>query len=426
MTHGLLPTGAEIEVRDPNALGFSLFCPSGTSMINIPLRVNEVNGEPWTLNTIADLYDVLGGAKQVSVLITYVNGWKILGESGLGRGTEGDIPLTDATGLIAVMKNPRVLRLKGSTLGSDGKSEIAISKGLNLVGVPLHDTRIQRVSDLFGLDGIKDNVSAILVTGEDGNFKVVSRAGDEWDILLYGGEGLILTAKHDSGAIFQGEAWDNTSISSPSPSPFRRASNEQTAILAVRGVVVNETAENVSVVVSNLSTRNSLTTSLHENQEREYQVVFVDVLNRAARVGDVLEVAVETGNPLIGVQPLRHVVSMNDVMASQIQLENLIAYEIPAETKLLPSYPNPFNSETWIPYRLAKDSSVILTIHDMTGKLVRTIPVGHRYATVYESKDKAIHWDGRNDYGESVASGIYFYTFRADEFAATQKMLLLK
>ncbi len=99
---------------------------------------------------------------------------------------------------------------------------------------------------------------------------------------------------------------------------------------------------------------------------------------------------------------------------------------MPVTTRLLQNFPNPFNPETWIPYQLAKDASVTLTIYDTTGAVVQTISVGHKPAAIYESKDKAIYWDGRNHFGERVASGVYFYTLTAKDFTATRKMLILK
>ena len=75
-------------------------------------------------------------------------------------------------------------------------------------------------------------------------------------------------------------------------------------------------------------------------------------------------------------QPLRYTVTAEDVRQSWIQLPALVAYEIPAETELLANYPNPFNPETWIPYRLAEDGFVTLTIYDGSGQVVRTIDVG--------------------------------------------------
>ena len=99
---------------------------------------------------------------------------------------------------------------------------------------------------------------------------------------------------------------------------------------------------------------------------------------------------------------------------------------VPKKNALLANYPNPFNPETWIPYRLAADAFVRLTIYDQSGQVVRTIDVGHQIASVYESRSKAIHWDGRNSVGEPVASGLYFYTLTAGDFTATRKMLIHK
>ena len=107
-------------------------------------------------------------------------------------------------------------------------------------------------------------------------------------------------------------------------------------------------------------------------------------------------------------------------------LEQLLVALRPAETVLLPNYPNPFNPETWIPYRLAEDAFVVLTIYDGNGRVVRTFEVGHQTAAVYESRSKAVYWDGRNEVGERVASGLYFYTLTAGDFSATRKTVILK
>ena len=107
-------------------------------------------------------------------------------------------------------------------------------------------------------------------------------------------------------------------------------------------------------------------------------------------------------------------------------LEQLLISLTPKETELLPNYPNPFNPETWIPYRLAEDAFVTLTIYDLSGEIIRTLEIGHRIASAYESRSKAIYWDGRNDVGERVASGVYFYDLTAGDFSATRKMVILK
>ena len=107
-------------------------------------------------------------------------------------------------------------------------------------------------------------------------------------------------------------------------------------------------------------------------------------------------------------------------------LEKLLASLIPEETALLANYPNPFNPETWIPYQLAESAEVTLAIYDMNGGLVRRLAVGHQAAGMYRRRSRAAYWDGRNQLGESVASGLYFYTLTADEFTKTRRMLILK
>lgn len=108
-------------------------------------------------------------------------------------------------------------------------------------------------------------------------------------------------------------------------------------------------------------------------------------------------------------------------------LQNLLTtLIIPDETSLHANFPNPFNPETWIPYELATPVEVVLTIYDTNGGTVRRLDIGHQPAGIYQSQGRAAHWDGRNERGEFVASGLYFYTLKAGEFTATRKMLIRK
>ncbi len=96
------------------------------------------------------------------------------------------------------------------------------------------------------------------------------------------------------------------------------------------------------------------------------------------------------------------------------------------ETKLLPNYPNPFNPDTWIPYQLSQASTVTVKIYDATGSLVRTIEVGHKPVGYYLSRERAVYWDGRNQNGEQISSGVYFYTLTAGDYTQTRRMVILK
>jgi hypothetical protein len=95
-------------------------------------------------------------------------------------------------------------------------------------------------------------------------------------------------------------------------------------------------------------------------------------------------------------------------------------------TALLQNFPNPFNPETWIPYTLADDTDVNVRIYDVEGKLVRDLDIGYQRSGRYISREKAVYWDGRDQLGESVSSGVYFYTLKTDGFSDTRRMVILK
>ena len=107
-------------------------------------------------------------------------------------------------------------------------------------------------------------------------------------------------------------------------------------------------------------------------------------------------------------------------------LRQLLAALIPESTALLANYPNPFNPETWIPYQLAAPADITLRIYAVEGAVVRTLHLGHQSAGRYHQRSRAAYWNGENDLGEPVASGLYFYTLTAGDFTATRKMFIKK
>ena len=108
------------------------------------------------------------------------------------------------------------------------------------------------------------------------------------------------------------------------------------------------------------------------------------------------------------------------------QVESISIEPVVKQTALFANYPNPFNPETWIPYQLSAPADVRISIYSVEGTLVRTLPLGAQAVGVYTSRARAAYWDGHNNIGEPVASGIYFYTLKAGEFSATRRMLILK
>ena len=415
------------------SMEFDLSVPSGTSLIHVPLRVTAVDGVAQSIESISDLYNTLGGASTVNFLLTYdptTQDWlSYFGTFNTGR--SADKVLTDDLGILASMQVPVTIRLRGNALGTDERSTITLNQGRNLVGLPLRDPRITRVSDLLALEGIGGNVPVVILN-DNGEFKTVGRAGDPGDIPITGGQGFILTAQQAATVAISGGGWTNVLGTTAAPPVTLKGIGvgDTTPVLGLRGSIADEgtglKVEGFRVTVKNLSTGRAIS-GITGGERGGYQLTVVDTeTGRAATIGDILEISAQSPNLFIGVRPLQYTVTAKDVKRSQIQLPILVAYEIPAETQLLANYPNPFNPETWIPYRLAEDAFVRLTIYDQTGKVVRTLDVGHRVAAVYESRSKAIYWDGRNEVGESVASGVYFYHLSAGDYSATRKMLIVK
>jgi len=99
---------------------------------------------------------------------------------------------------------------------------------------------------------------------------------------------------------------------------------------------------------------------------------------------------------------------------------------LPTTTQLLANYPNPFNPETWIPFELADDAAVTVTIYEVQGQRIRQLQLGLVTAGRYVTADQAAYWDGKTETGEAVSSATYFYQLRAGDYTETRKMVILK
>ena len=107
-------------------------------------------------------------------------------------------------------------------------------------------------------------------------------------------------------------------------------------------------------------------------------------------------------------------------------LKAILPERLPTPTQYLDNYPNSFNPETWIPFKLAQDSTATARIYDVTGKQIRIIKLGHLSAGNYVESSKVIYWDSRTENGEQVSSGTYFYQIEVGDYTETRKMMILK
>ncbi len=257
------PTAAGADIE------YLLSIPTGISLIHVPLKVTAVGSVAKTIESVSDLYDALGGTSAVNFLITYDSRAQEWRSYFVPSDKDGpaDVALTDDKGVIAGLRTPVSVRLRGTALGTNGTSSITLNQGLNLVGLPLNDSRITRVSHLLALKGIDGNVIGIILT-DGGEFKLVVQAGDPGDITITGGQSFILTAQQAATVPISGVGWTDTSGAGAAPSVAMLGIqvDDVTPILALRGAIVDEdrglTNANFRITVKNRSTGRSVDRSL--------------------------------------------------------------------------------------------------------------------------------------------------------------------
>ena len=437
VTLGQASMTAEAALTIDHLAQFDLMIGAGIHLIHVPLDVTHIDGVAGTIDTVGDLYDALGGAVKFIITLGADGTWNSYLDD-TSAGSAADAAIGDDTGLVAVMNSAASLRLAGNALGTGGAATITLSAGNNLVGVPLDGDLLSMISD-----ALSPLVSAIVVSNEAGNgFNAIAQAGDPGDGAIMGGVGYLVQASAAASIPVIGAAWDNSGMMEDAGATVAMnggaAANGngastapsigfQTPVLHVQGKLIDQAGmmsrEGLNVTVKNLTSGAVLGRTTATD---DYSMTFVKLDSSAAKVGEVIEIKADSPNPLLGIRPVQHVVTAEDVLDSRISLPDLVTYEIPALTELLANYPNPFNPETWIPFRLAEDARVSLTIYGASGSLVRSIDIGFTPAAIYQGRSDAIYWDGRNDFGEQVSSGIYFYHLNAGDFSATRKMVIVK
>ena len=181
-----------------------------------------------------------------------------------------------------------------------------------------------------------------------------------------------------------------------------------------------------TVVAKNQRTGEGATRQV-SSDDTAFNTVWADLSRQSViEAGDTLEVMLfdDFGNIVSG--PFTHRVGADDLRNAYLSLPLTVGDVHPASTRLGQNFPNPFNPETWIPYQLEKSGGVVLQIYSTAGSVVRTIDLGFKPQGFYYTRSKAAYWDGRNNMGEPVASGVYFYSLQTPDFSATRKMLVLK
>jgi hypothetical protein len=405
-------------------IGFALELNAGLNLITVPVADATVEGVTEPIMKVKDLGDALGNTWSLIISLNPETGKFQSFTPTTPETAKSNIDITGTTGLIVMMLQAKTLMMQGNPWP---ETEINLNAGLNVIGVPLKDEGLETASDLSAL--LSDSVNLIIsIDTETGRFQSFTPTTPEMaksNITISGGVGLILLMKSPDKVAVSGEPWMNIP---PAPSlrgKLLQLNQTISPIIELDGTVA---VNGLSVTARNLSSGLSMTdtTGLTSGDGR-FSITFADfITNQSAKVGDVFEVVFSDPNGKVEVDSIRYTVTKQDIRLGRISLGNVVASAVPIRSELLANFPNPFNPETWIPFKLQKSSDISITIYDVHGRVVRNLELGYIPAGTYQTKAKAAYWDGTNDMGERVASGVYFYQLKASEFTASRKMVILK
>ena len=293
-----------------------------------------------------------------------------------------------------------------------------LSKGLNMLSVPLKPTVHMTARSL----AVKTGATTV-ITLDAANQVFVGWTPNAPDngFPIEGAKGYIVNLPQARAIVFTGTEWTHQTQAPTAPlatTPY------QTWAFVVSGYLEGiQQFDGYIVKIRNHRTNTVMTSQVRGNY---FAVATADLNYRSViEVGDTLELIVTDTHGNIASETFNFRVNAANLEDAVMNV-TLDSIGTPKRTRLLQNYPNPFNPETWIPYHLAEAGTVSLSIYDATGKLIRTLPIGYQSAGFYENQAHAAYWDGRNAFGETVASGVYFYQLITPSFQQTRRMLILK
>ena len=300
--------------------------------------------------------------------------------------------------------------------------EMALAAGLNMISLPLMPAEPYTASSFAAAVGATVVIQLDTAMQQFVGF-TADQEGDGFPI--EGGKGYIVNVPGGGMVTFTGTAWGNT-VEDAAAAPGIQLPSTTWAFVVSGDLLETEAGVSYTVVAKNHRT-GEVATRLVSSDRREFNTVWADLTRKSViEAGDALEVILfdDLGNIVSG--PFTYKVGIEDLRKAYLSLPLTVGDVHPASTILGQNFPNPFNPETWIPYQLEKSADVVLQIYGTSGRMVRTLDLGFKPQGFYMTRSTAAYWDGRNNIGEHVASGIYFYSLHTPDFSATRKMLILK
>ena len=295
---------------------------------------------------------------------------------------------------------------------------VSLHKGLNMISIPLKPSAPMTARFLAEMLG-----ATTVITLDEVRQKFVGWTPEapDYGFPIEGGKGYIVNLSQAQQVTFVGTAWTNQIQAAAAPN---LTSDTGVWAFVVSGRLESERNLNGYLVTAqNLRTNALMTGNVRDGY---FAVATADLSRRSiVQVGDTLEVTVTDTAGEIASEKFNFTVTP-DMLVNAILPVTLDGVGAPKQTLLLQNYPNPFNPETWIPYHLSQTSPVTLSIYDATGERIRTLSLGVQVAGFYQSRSRAAYWDGRNDLGEQVSSGVYFYQLSTPSEHQIKRMVIAK
>ena len=318
-----------------------------------------------------------------------------------------------------------VLTIQPSTEPSSGESsfDIALASGLNMISIPLMPAEPYTAKSLAAMLGATVVIKLDAATQSFVGYSA-AEAGDGFGI--DGMSGYIVNTPEGGSATFTGTAWQHQPVEESAAAPKIPTAKSTWAFVVTTDLQDKTVDTSYTVMAKNL--RTGVVTSKKVSTDKEQvSAVWAD-LNRKSvvEVGDKIEIALLDERGTIVSGPFQRTVQTSDIHNAYIAVQMRVGDVRPKETVLGQNFPNPFNPETWIPYQLSRDSDVMIKIYDISGSKIRSLNLGRKSIGSYMTSATAAYWDGKNDTGEHVSSGVYFYTLQTEGFSATRRMVILK
>ena len=299
---------------------------------------------------------------------------------------------------------------------------LTLNKGPNIISPPL------RPEEPFTARSLMEFVNSTMIVGISDEGRHTSHTmetpGDGFPI--EGGRGYIVNTPDGGPVTFKGKPWADIPETEAGESAKSPSLNPSLWVFVIDAVLEREGYQNLyQITVQNLRTGDRIADRL--SGPGRFTSAFVDLSRKPViQMGDILRFTIADATSGEPTGKIERAITLDNIRKAYLTISLKFLDLAPMTTRLLQNYPNPFNPDTWLPYQLADDANVTIRIYNARGQIVRTLHLGYKPAGFYMIRERAAHWDGRDESGQRIASGVYFYTIKAGDFTTTRKMVVVE